>query len=79
MGESRASRTKERSRTPACRAAARRATRPPRRPKSDWNSGSVQPSMAEVLRLRGANSNYHNNAIQYWKIDTDGSVSNVRV
>ena len=39
----------------------------------------VQPGMAEVLKLRGANSNYHNNAIQYWKIDADGSVQNVRV
>jgi sulfane dehydrogenase subunit SoxC len=42
------------------------------------DDAGVQPSMAEVLKLRGANSNYHNNAIQYWKIDADGSVQNVR-
>ena len=40
--------------------------------------GNVQPGMAEVLKSRGVNSLYHNNAIQYWKIDADGSVHNVR-
>ena len=40
--------------------------------------GYVQPSMAEVLKARGANSLYHNNAIQFWKIDADGSIHNVR-
>ena len=40
--------------------------------------GNLQPSMAEVLKARGAASLYHNNAIQYWKIDADGSVHNVR-
>jgi sulfane dehydrogenase subunit SoxC len=42
------------------------------------DKGNVQPGMTEVLKSRGVNSLYHNNAIQYWKIDADGSVHNVR-
>ena len=39
-------------------------------------TGYVQPSLAELLAVRGDNSVYHNNAIWPWRIDADGEVSN---
>jgi sulfane dehydrogenase subunit SoxC len=36
----------------------------------------VQPTLAELLAVRGANHFYHNNAIWPWRIDGDGEVSN---
>ena len=36
----------------------------------------VQPTFAELLAVRGENSFYHNNAIQPWRIDESGQVSN---
>ncbi len=36
----------------------------------------VQPTFAELLAVRGENSYYHNNAIQPWRIDATGEVSN---
>jgi sulfane dehydrogenase subunit SoxC len=36
----------------------------------------VQPTFAELLAVRGENSFYHNNAIQPWRIDENGQVSN---
>ena len=36
----------------------------------------VQPTFAELLALRGENSFYHNNAIQPWRIDARGQVTN---
>ena len=36
----------------------------------------VQPTRAELVAVRGLNSNYHNNAIQSWKVAVDGSVTN---
>jgi sulfane dehydrogenase subunit SoxC len=36
----------------------------------------VQPTFSELLAVRGENSFYHNNAIQPWRIDAQGQVSN---
>jgi sulfane dehydrogenase subunit SoxC len=36
----------------------------------------VQPTFAELLAVRGENSFYHNNAIQPWRIDARGQVTN---
>jgi sulfane dehydrogenase subunit SoxC len=40
-------------------------------------TGYVQPMLAELVRVRGLNSIYYNNAIQSWKVAADGSVHNV--
>jgi sulfane dehydrogenase subunit SoxC len=40
-------------------------------------TGYVQPTLAELVRVRGLNSIYFNNAIQSWKLAADGSVQNV--
>jgi sulfane dehydrogenase subunit SoxC len=40
-------------------------------------TGYVQPTRAELVAIRGLNSRFFNNAIQSWKLATDGSVSNV--
>jgi sulfane dehydrogenase subunit SoxC len=40
-------------------------------------TGYVQPTRAELVAVRGLNSRFFNNAIQSWKLATDGSVSNV--
>ena len=40
-------------------------------------TGYVQPTLAELVKVRGLNSVYHNNAIQSWKVAADGSVHNV--
>jgi len=42
-------------------------------------TGYVQPPLPEILSGRGANSFYHNNAIQYWNVAADGGVKNVHV
>ena len=39
-------------------------------------SGYVQPSLAELVAARGVHSNYHNNAIQMWKVSADGRITN---
>jgi sulfane dehydrogenase subunit SoxC len=36
----------------------------------------VQPTLAELLAVRGANHFYHNNAIWPWRIEANGEVSN---
>jgi sulfane dehydrogenase subunit SoxC len=41
-------------------------------------TGYVQPTLAELVKVRGLNSIYHNNAIQSWKVAADGSVHNAR-
>ena len=43
------------------------------------DTGYAQPTHAELVEVRGVNSTYHNNAIQSWKVMTDGSVQNVQV
>jgi sulfane dehydrogenase subunit SoxC len=40
-------------------------------------TGYVQPTLAELVRVRGLESRYFNNAIQSWKVAADGSVHNV--
>lgn len=43
------------------------------------DAGDVQPTMSQLQKARGLNSVYHNNAIQTWRINADGSVDNVRL
>jgi sulfane dehydrogenase subunit SoxC len=40
-------------------------------------TGYVQPTLAALIKVRGLNSVYHNNAIQNWKVLADGSIQNV--
>jgi len=42
-------------------------------------SGYVQPSKAELRKIRGTNSIYHNNGIQTWHLRKSGEVENVEV
>jgi sulfane dehydrogenase subunit SoxC len=42
-------------------------------------TGYVQPTTASCALVRGTKSIYHNNAIQSWKVDESGEVSNVQV
>jgi len=37
-------------------------------------TGYVQPTRAELVAVRGLNSNYHNNMIQAWRVKGDGTV-----
>ncbi|MDA9410340.1 sulfite dehydrogenase [Bradyrhizobium sp. CCBAU 45384] len=39
-------------------------------------TGYVQPTLAELLAVRGENYFYHNNAIWPWRISADGEVTN---
>ena len=39
-------------------------------------TGYVQPTLAELLAVRGENYYYHNNAIWPWRIAADGAVTN---
>ena len=43
------------------------------------STGYVQPAIRVLRAKRGTRSIYHNNAIQSWKVDTNGEVSNVQV
>ncbi len=40
-------------------------------------TGYVQPTLRELVRVRGLESHYFNNAIQSWKVANDGNVHNV--
>jgi sulfane dehydrogenase subunit SoxC len=42
-------------------------------------TGYVQPKIRQLREVRGTHSIYHNNAIQTWKIDANGRVSNVQI
>ncbi len=42
-------------------------------------TGYVQPTREALIAARGTRSSYHNNAIQAWRILSDGSVENVDV
>lgn len=42
-------------------------------------TGYVQPTLAELVKVRGVNSKFHLNAIKSWKVAANGSVSNVHV
>lgn len=43
------------------------------------STGYVQPSRAELIGVRGTRSIYHNNAIQTWRVGSDGEVHNVQL
>jgi sulfane dehydrogenase subunit SoxC len=43
------------------------------------DTGFVQPTLAQLRHVRGTRSIYHNNAIQTWRVDASGAVSNVQV
>ena len=43
------------------------------------STGYVQPPINMLREVRGTRSIYHNNAIQSWKLDANGEVSNVQV
>jgi sulfane dehydrogenase subunit SoxC len=42
-------------------------------------TGYAQPTKAELRKVRGVNSIYHNNGIQTWLVKPDGEVENVEV
>jgi sulfane dehydrogenase subunit SoxC len=42
-------------------------------------TGYVQPTARQLVAQRGFNSTYHYNAIQSWKVATDGSIANAQV
>ncbi|MCA1998396.1 MAG: molybdopterin-dependent oxidoreductase, partial [Hyphomicrobiales bacterium] len=42
-------------------------------------TGYVQPGKAELRKVRGLNSIYHNNGIQTWLVRPDGETENVEV
>ncbi len=42
-------------------------------------TGYVQPSRTVLVAVRGVNSSYHYNAIQSWKVDRSGQVTNVQI
>jgi sulfane dehydrogenase subunit SoxC len=42
-------------------------------------TGYVQPTLSQLRAVRGSNSIYHKNSIHTWKLDTDGTVSNVQL
>ena len=41
-------------------------------------TGYVQPTLAELSKVRGLSSRFFNNAIQSWRVAADGSIHNVR-
>ena len=41
--------------------------------------GYVQPTIAQLRKLRGSNSIYHNNSIQTWQVKPNGSVLDVQL
>jgi len=43
------------------------------------DTGYVQPKMRQLREVRGTRSIYHNNAIQSWRVDPSGEVTNVQV
>ena len=43
------------------------------------DTGFVQPAIRQLRAVRGSRSIYHNNAIQTWRVDPSGEVSNVHV
>ena len=40
------------------------------------DTGYTQPPLPELIKVRGMNSNYHNNGIQAWKVAADGTITN---
>ena len=42
-------------------------------------TGYVQPTIRQLREVRGTRSIYHNNAVQTWRVEPEGDVSNVQV
>jgi sulfane dehydrogenase subunit SoxC len=42
-------------------------------------TGYVQPTYGQLREVRGSSSVYHKNAIHTWRVNSDGSVSNVQI
>jgi sulfane dehydrogenase subunit SoxC len=42
-------------------------------------TGYVQPTLAQLRKVRGVNSIYHKNSIYTWEIDTNGAIKNVQL
>ena len=42
-------------------------------------TGYVQPTIAQLRKVRGTNAIYHNNSIQTWQVKPDGSVFDVQL
>jgi sulfane dehydrogenase subunit SoxC len=40
-------------------------------------TGYVQPTREALIAARGLNSGYHFNGIKFWKVQADGTVTNV--
>jgi len=40
------------------------------------DTGYTQPLLADLIKVRGVNSMYHNNGIQMWKVAADGTITN---
>jgi len=40
------------------------------------DTGYTQPPLPELIKVRGMNSQYHNNGIQAWQIAADGKITN---
>lgn len=43
------------------------------------NTGYIQPTKDQLRKVRGQNSIYHNNGIQTWAIEKDGTAENVEI
>ena len=42
-------------------------------------TGQIQPTYAELRKVRASRSIYHNNAIQSWLLEENGEVKNVQI
>jgi sulfane dehydrogenase subunit SoxC len=40
------------------------------------DTGYTQPPLTALIKVRGVNSQYHNNGIQAWKVASDGKITN---
>ena len=40
------------------------------------DTGYTQPPLPDLIKVRGMNSQYHNNGIQAWKVASDGKITN---
>jgi sulfane dehydrogenase subunit SoxC len=40
------------------------------------DTGYTQPPLIDLIKIRGTNSQYHNNGIQTWKVASDGTITN---
>ena len=40
------------------------------------DTGYTQPPLMDLIKIRGTNSQYHNNGIQTWKVASDGKITN---